>query len=336
MNVLFVGGTGNISRDCVKRAVDRGWRVTVLNRGSHPDLVPAGAHVLAADIRNTEQTRKVLGRGTWDVVADFIAFTPQHVKADLELFRGRTGQYLFISSASVYHKPPGNYLITESTPAHNPFWEYSQNKIACERLLWEAYVSEGFPVTIVRPSHTYGEGWLPTSFGSRDWTVAHRMLQGQEIVVHGDGESLWTLTHTRDFAVGFTGLVGHPAALGETFQITSDFVYSWNQIHRIIAAGLGVEAKLVHVPSDLIAQVLPDRGPGLLGDKAYSLVFDNTKMKRLVPEFNCTTSFHEGVRLSLAWFDGHPDLKVVDPVVNEEVERVLAVWRAMEEARDRL
>ncbi len=329
MKALFIGGTGNISREAVREAMERGWEVHLLNRGNSP--VPQGARVIRADIRDRAAAAGALGGQRWDVVADFIAFEPAHIETALELFRGRTGQYICISSASVYHKPLPHYLITESTPAFNPFWDYAQKKIACEQRLARAYAESGFPMTVVRPSHTYSEGWFPTSFGSRDYTVAARMLAGKEIVVHGDGESLWTLTHSRDFAPAFASLMGNPAAIGETFHITSDFVYTWNQIHRMIGAGLGVEPRLVHVPSEVIARIVPSRGPGLLGDKAHSVVFDNGKIRRLAPGWAARIPFHEGVRMSVAWYMEHADRRVSDPAVESEIETVLKAWRQMTE-----
>lgn len=329
MKALLIGGTGNISLEVVKEALRRGWDVYVLNRGNRP--VPRGARGLRADIRDRSAAARALQGHSWDAVAEFVAFEPEHIETDLQLFRGKTRQYLFVSSASVYHKPLRHYVVTEATPPFNPFWEYSQKKIACEQLLARAYAAGGFPITIVRPSHTYSEGWFPTSFGSRDYTVAARMLAGKEIVVHGDGESLWTLTHSKDFAVGFVGLMGNPAAIGETFHITSDFVYTWNQIHRCIGEALGVEPKLVHVPSEIIGRIVPSRGPGLLGDKAHCLVFDNSRIKRLVPQFAARIPFHEGARMSVAWYEARPEEKVTDAAVDEEIETVLKAWHSMTE-----
>ena len=329
MKTLFIGGTGNISRESVREALRRGWEVFVLNRGN--SAAPEGARSIRADIRDRSAAAQALRGHTWDAVANFVAYEPAHIETDLELFRGKTGQYMFISSASVYHKPLRHYLITESTPAFNPFWEYSQKKIACEQRLGRAYAENGFPTTVVRPSHTYSEGWFPTTFGSRDYTVAARMLAGKEIVVHGDGESLWTLTHSRDFALGFVGLMGNPTAVGETFHITSEFAYTWNQIHRTIGAGLGVEPKLVHIPSEIIGRIVPSRGPGLLGDKAHCLVFDCGKLKRLVPDFVARIPFQEGVRMSVAWYEAHPEKKVSDPAVENEYETVLKAWHAATE-----
>ena len=222
MKVLFIGGTGNISTSCTHDAIARGLEVYHLNRGSAKARVPDEVQTIIGDIRRPDEVRKLLAGMHFDAVVDWIAFTPEHIGTDLELFRDRTDQFVFISSASVYHKPVRHQVITESTPAWNPYWKYSQNKIACEQLLWKEYTENGFPMTIVRPSHTYSTGWFPTTFGSRDFTYPQRMLDGRPIVVHGDGSSLWTITHTDDFAKGFNGLLGHTQAIGETFHITGD------------------------------------------------------------------------------------------------------------------
>ncbi len=329
MNVLFVGGTGNISRACVKRALEEGWEVLLLNRGTRSDLVPQGVRFIQSDIRNLEQTNKSLDGLSFDVVTQFVGYLPEHIQTDFEIFRDRVGQYIFISSASVYHKPSLNHIITESTPLHNPFWQYSQNKIACESLLREMYAEKRFPMTVVRPSHTYNDGWIPTTFASSNYTIAQRMLEGKEIISHGDGQSLWTLTHASDFAKGFVGLFGNAQAIGEAFHITSDEALSWDQIYRTIGMQLGVEPRLVHIPSDIISKIEPDLAGSLLGDKAYSSLFDNSKIKRLVPSFNISISFNTGMRRSLEWYERHPDLKRSDPKTESLTERILAEWHRM-------
>lgn len=321
MKALFIGGTGNISSACSALAIERGIELYHLNRGNRSTI--DGAIQLRADIRNIEEVRRAIDDLEFDCVADFIAFTPEQIAADIELFGGRTNQYLFISSATVYHKPPSHYLISETMPTFNPFSEYATNKIACERKLQDEYEKTGFPFTIVRPSHTYSVGWLPTTFGSSDFTVPQRMLDGKPIVVHGDGESLWTLTHSEDFAKGFVGLMGHPRAIGESFHITGDEALSWNQIHRIIARALGVEAEIVHVTSDEIAKLAPEYGPGLLGDQAFSLVFDNSKIKRYVSDYAATISFHEGVDRSLAWLMEDPARRKVNSATDSLIEGIL-------------
>ena len=327
MRVLFIGGTGNISRDCTVAALEKGYELFHLNRGSHPERAPAGVTTFQADIRNPQQTKKVLAGMRFDSVVNWIAFLPEHIEQDIDVFSGITDQYVFISSASVYQKPPAHWIITESTPLANPFWQYSRDKIACEQRLRSACAQTDFPVTIVRPSHTYGHTWIPTSFGSRDYTVPQRMLSGKEIIVHGDGQSIWTLTHSRDFASGFIGLLGNSRALGEAFHITSDEALTWDNIHQIIASELGVQAKIVHIPSDFIQRFSPEKGGSLLGDKAYSTVFDNARIKRLVPDFRPRVSFRAGIRDSIAWYEAHPDAKVVDSNTDALIERLLAAWK---------
>ena len=327
MRILFIGGTGNISLDCTVAAVEKGYELFHLNRGSHPQWAPAGVTTLQADIRDPRQTKKAVKGMHFDSVVNWIAFLPEHVEQDIQVFAGIADQYVFISSASVYRKPPTHWVITESTPLANPFWQYSRDKIACEERLREAHAQTGFPVTIVRPSHTYGGTWIPTSFGSRDFTVPNRMLSGKEIIVHGDGQSLWTLTHSRDFAKGFIGILGNPHALGEAFHITSDEALTWDRIHILIARELGVEPRIVHLPSDFIHRFSPEKGGSLLGDKAYSTVFDNTKIRRLVPGFRPTISFEVGIRESVAWYEAHPDARIVSAETDAEIEKILTAWK---------
>lgn len=328
MRILFIGGTGNISTSCTREALSRGIEVYHLNRGKTKSELGGRVTTLSCDIKNRTEVKRAIGDLTFDVVVNWIAFSPEDIEEDISLFTGRTAQYIFISSASVYHKPPRHYIITESTPAYNPFWEYSQKKIACEKRLWRAYSEEGFPMTVVRPSHTYSDGWMPNIWGGRDFTISQRMLDGKRVIVHGDGQSLWTLTHTDDFAVGFAGLLGNPNAIGETFQITSDEAITWDQVHQIVGAALGVEPKIVHIPSEVINRFDSSVGAGLLGDKAYSVVFDNTKIKRFVPGFVCRIPFHEGMRRSVAYLDAHPERRIVEPAVNSLIDRILAAWDA--------
>ncbi len=325
MKHLFIGGTGNISADCTREALRRGHEVWHVNRGNRAPI--DGVTTLSVDAKNADAVKAALKDETFDTVTDFIAFTAEDVERDIEVFRGRTRQFVFISSASAYHKPVRSYVITESTPLHNPYWQYSRNKIACEERLIAEYRASGFPITIVRPSHTYSDGWFPTSFGSPDYTVVARILAGKPIIVHGDGRSLWTLTHTEDFARAFVSLLGHPRAIGEAYHITSDDVLDWEEIHLTIARALGREIEIVHIPSDFIAALEPGRGAGLLGDKAFSVVFDNAKIKALVPGWNAVIPFHEGVARSLAWREQHPETKVTDQALDAEIERILAAWR---------
>ncbi len=323
MKILFIGGTGNISLACTREALGRGHEVYHLNRGNNPGV--SGVTSLKADVRDLSAAQRALEHMTFDVVADFIAFTPDHIRSDLELFREKTRQFIFISSASVYHKPVRHHVITESTPAFNPFWTYSQNKIACEHLLFQAYREEGFPVTIVRPSHTYSDGYIPLPLGS-DFTIPRRILDGRPVPVHGDGSSLWTLTHSQDFARGFAGLLGNPRALGETYHITSDEALSWETITLLVGEVLGREPRMVHIPSDSIARLEPELGAGLLGDKTYSVVFDNSKIKNAVPGYQAVIPFHEGLRRSVAWFMADEKRQTINPHLEKALEHILGHW----------
>lgn len=323
--VLFIGGTGIISTSSGRRALEQGWDLTLLNRGSSTIRpVPDGAEVLVADIRDPASAKAALGDREFDAVVDFVAFTPDHVQADVDLFTGRTGQYVFISSASAYQTPPVRLPILESSPLRNPAWQYSQDKIAAEQVLVDAYRSTGFPATIVRPSHTYDETAIPTTGG---WTDIDRMRRGLPVVVHGDGSSLWVLTHSRDFAVAFVGLLGHPQAIGDSFHITSDQLQTWDQIYRELGAAAGVEPTLVHVTSDDIAALHPPFGPGLLGDKTYSVIFDNSKVKALVPEYVATTAFAVGAREIIGWYDADVSRRKVDADTDAAFERILAATK---------
>jgi nucleoside-diphosphate-sugar epimerase len=322
MKVLFIGGTGNISTACTTEAVRQGIEVVHINRGTN--TAPVGVRTIQGDIRDIDATRNALNGESFDCVVDWIAFDTDHIEGDISLFRDKTRQFIVISSASVYQKPPSDYRITESTPAYNPFWNYSQKKIACEQRLIHEHDENGFPFTIVRPSHTYSVGWIPTTFGSRDFTIPQRILDGRKIVVHGDGQSLWTLTHTEDFAVGFTGLIGHPRAIGETFHITSDEALSWDHIHRTIGHVLGTEPDIVHIPSEVIARQAPSIGPGLLGDKMYSVVFDNTKIKRFVPAYNARIPFHRGVERSVQWLMADESRRIIDEKAEGIIDSLVA------------
>ena len=326
MKILFIGGTGIISSACSRLAIARGHDLYLLNRGqTSKRTFPAGAHVLNGDIRDAASARAALKDHKFDVVVDWIAFTPEHIETDLNLFRGRADQYVFISSASVYQKPIGNLPITESTPLANPVWEYSRNKIACEERLMRAYREEQFPMTIVRPSHTYDATLSPIHGG---YTTLDRMRQGKPVIVHGDGTSLWTLTHHTDFAKGFLGVLGNHHAIGDSYHITSDEVLTWNQIYLLMGHALGVEPKLVHVASDFVALFDRGWGDGLLGDKAHSVLFDNTKIKRLVPDYVASIPFARGVHEIVAWFDADPTRRVIDEAHNQTVERILAAYQS--------
>jgi nucleoside-diphosphate-sugar epimerase len=309
-SVLFIGGTGVISSACVARSVEQGLGVTILNRGTSTTHPPhPEAEALQADVRDAAAVREAVAGREFDVVVDFLSFTPDHVQQQLDEFADRTGQYVFISSASAYQTPPARLPVTESTPLRNPFWAYSRNKIACEDLLVRSYRDDGLPMTIVRPSHTY-DHTLPPFEGH--WTVVERMRQGKPVVVHGDGTSLWTITHHTDFARAFVGLLGRREAIGEAFHITGDEAPAWNQIYADIAEAAGVEPLLVHVPSDAIAAVDEEFGDSLLGDKAHSMVFDNTKIRTLVPGWTARVPFRQGAQEIVDWHDADPARRVVD------------------------
>jgi nucleoside-diphosphate-sugar epimerase len=325
MKVLFIGGTGVISSACSRLAVSRGIDVYLLNRGQTARPIE-GARILHGDIRDRASVERALGDSTFDVVANFLNFAPEHVEADIALFRDRAGQYIFISSASAYQKPLSGLPITESTPLHNPFWAYSRGKMACEGRLMQAYHEHLFPITIVRPSHTYDRTKVPLL---GHYTDIDRMRKGKKVMVHGDGTSLWVLTHHEDLAKAFVGLLGNPHAIGQAFHITSDEVLTWNQIYTILAHAAGVEPQIVHVPSDLIAAFDPEMGAGLLGDKAHSVIFDNTKIKRLVPDFAATIPFSQGAREIVAWYDADPAGQVVDERVDRLIDRIIAAQEAI-------
>ena len=323
LKVLFIGGTGIISSACSELALERGLDLYLLNRGQSFRPTPAGAIVLHGDIRNPESARAALGDLQFDAVVNWIAFTPEHIETDLALFNGRTRQYIFISSASAYQTPPVQLPITESTPLHNPYWAYSRAKIACEERLMQAYRQDGFPMTVVRPSHTYDKTLLPMDGG---YTVVHRMRQGKKVIVHGDGTSLWTLTHHRDFAKAFVGLLGNSHALGETFHITSDELLTWNQIFQLVAQAAGVEPNIVHIPSDFLARFSADWGASLLGDKAHSVIFDNSKIKRAVPDFVAAIPFSQGAREIMAWYDADPARQKVNAEIDQRMDDIIAAY----------
>lgn len=325
MKILFIGGTGFISTAVSHMAIERGIELFLLNRGIRASEIP-GSHQLIGDIHNPESMRNALKDLKFDVVVDWIAFTPEDIERDLSVFRGRTKQFVFISSASAYQKPPVNYIITESTPLKNPYWDYSRNKIACEELLLKAYREEDFPVTIVRPSYTYNT-YLPVAIGGFGcYTLADRMLKGKPIIVHGDGTSLWVNTHAEDFAKGFLGLLGNEKAIGQAFHITSDEVLTWNQIYQTIAESLGVEAKMIHIPSDFIVKEVPRLTGELLGDKTWSVVFDNSKIKSFVPEFQATIPFSKGISRTLAWFEADVKRQCIDENVNVEMDQIIQAY----------
>lgn len=324
MKVLFVGGTGTISSACSELAVEKGIDLYHLNRGHSHRKIP-GVNQIVGDIRNKAAAQNALKDHTFDVVVNWINFTPEHILNDLEIFTGKTGQYIFISSASAYQKPPQQLPITEETPLDNPFWQYSRDKIACEKLLMQEFQKNKFPVTIVRPSHTYDQTLIPTDWG---YTVIDRMKKGKQVIIHGDGTSLWTLTHNRDFAKGFVGLLGNPKAIGEAFHITSDELLTWNNIYELLALELCVTLNAVHIPSDYIAKFDARMGDSLLGDKAHSVIFDNSKIKRFVPGFKANTSFANGAREIIKWYQKNPDWQVVNPDTDKIIEQIIEKYNS--------
>lgn len=329
MKILIIGGTGTISSAITRQLASEGHELWLLNRGNRNTTVPQNVRLITGDINeHTEEVMAKLGNETFDSVCEFIGFLPEQVERDIRLFSGRTKQYVFISSASAYNKPARQYVMTEGTSLANPYWEYSRNKIACEHLLMQAYRETGFPVTIVRPSHTYCEGVIPVSVhGNKGgWQVIKRMMEGKPVIVHGDGSSLWTMTWNEDFAKGFIGLLGNPQATGEVFQIMSDETLTWNQIYQCMADALGVEFKPYYVASDYLAAIAPaeyDMRGCLLGDKTASVVFDCSRLKRTVPGFKATTRFEQGIRKSISYLMEHPEAQVEDPEFDSWCDRVI-------------
>lgn len=335
MKALIIGGTGTISTAVVDRLTKTGWEVFVLNRGNKK--LPKGVSQITADIHDEGDVAKKLQDMRFDVVCDFIGFVKEDVERDFRLFHGKTNQYIYISSASAYHKPAKNYIINEGTSLANPYWQYSRDKIESEEYLMKMYREEGFPVTIVRPSHTYDEKNIPLGVHGKNgfWQVIKRMQEGKPVIIQGDGTSLWTLTFHTDFAVGFVGLMGNPHAIGEAFQITSDENLSWNQIYETIAEALGVTLKPYHIASEFLTAVGEgyDYEGSLIGDKAVSVVFDNSKLKRVVPEYRPVVSFYEGVRIALSYILSHQECQRPDPEFDAWCDNVI---NALEKAKGSL
>lgn len=326
MKALLIGGTGTISTAISSLLIEQGWDLTILNRGHNNRRLPPEARIVLGDMNDETQIDQLLKDAWFDVVVDFIAFVPEQVKRDIRLFAHRCSQFIYISSASAYQKPLSHYAITESTPLVNPYWQYSRNKIACEDILMAANREQGFPVTIVRPSHTYGDWSVPLSMhgAAGPWSELLRIRQGKPVIVHGDGSSLWTVTHNTDFAKGFVGLMGNPHAIGEAVHITSDESLTWNQIYQIIGQALGTTPKIVHIATDRLIELKPDLEGPLKGDKSHTVVFDNTKIKRLVPGFCATIRFDQGIRRSLAYIQEHPECQVMDTEWDGWVDQVIA------------
>jgi nucleoside-diphosphate-sugar epimerase len=338
MKILIIGGTGTISSAITRQLAAAGHDLWLLNRGNRKSEVPASVKQVIVDIDDTDEVVRLLGDEQFDAVCEFIGFLPSQVERDIRLFKGRTKQYVYISSASAYNKPAAYHVITEGTTLANPHWEYSRNKIACEELLMKEWRENGFPATIVRPSHTYCERGVPVSVHGLkgSWQVLKRMMAGKPIIVNGDGSSLWTLTWNEDFARGFIGLLGNPKAIGEAFQIMGDEQLTWDQIYQCVANALNVSPKLYHVASDFLVATSPkewDFEGNLLGDKSLTVIFDCTKLKRAVPGFQATTRFDEGVRRCVAYILAHPELQVEDPEFDAWCDRVIDI---QEQARRKL
>lgn len=325
MKVLFIGGSGIISSACTDLAMHKGIELYHLNRGASSSIrpVPEGVHQLTADVRKCEEAEEVLAEHRFDAVVDWISFVPEHLENNLRLLKGKVGQYVFISSASAYQTPPAVLPVTEETPLDNPFWEYSRNKIACENFLKNKAATFGMHYTIVRPSHTYDKTLLPFDEG---YTIIDRMLKGKPVVVPGDGTSIWTLTNHRDFAKGLVGILNHQEAMNNVFHITSDEWLTWNQIYTILGRAFGVEPRLVHVPTEIIARYLPEYGPGLLGDKMHSMIFDNRKIKSLVPDYICEISFETGAKEIAGWYRGNKANRQVDERLNQIYDQLIEIF----------
>lgn len=326
MKALLIGGTGTISMAITKLLAEKEWEVYLLNRGTQKRALPQNVHVINADINDETDAAEKLKGMTFDSVCDFIGFVPGQLERDFRLFNGKTNQFMYISSASAYHKPVSDYVISEKTALANPYWEYSRNKIVCEEFLMKMYRENGFPVTVIRPSHTYDERSVPLGVHGRNgsWQVVKRMLEGKPVIIHGDGTSLWTMTHNSDFAKGFVGLMGNIHAIGEAFQITSDETLTWNQIYNSIANALGVKLKPYHISSDFLNSVSDyDFRGSLIGDKANSVVFDNQKLKRAVPDFKATVRFDEGIRKTIKYILEHPEYQCEDPEFDRWCDKVI-------------
>ncbi|MCB9018099.1 MAG: SDR family oxidoreductase [Prevotellaceae bacterium] len=333
MKALFIGGTGTISMAITKRLLVMGWELFLLNRGSRSEELSSEVNLLNVDVNDEDSVSEKIRGLKFDVVCDFIGFVPEQLERDFRLFQGKTKQFMYISSASAYQKPLGDYRISEGTPLSNPYWEYSRNKIACEDFLMKMYREKGFPVTIIRPSHTYDERSIPLGVHGKNgsWQVAMRMLAGKPVIIHGDGTSLWTMTHNSDFAKAFIGLMGNVRAIGESFQITSDETLTWNQIYLSIADALGVELKPYYVSSDFLAAVSSfDYRGSLIGDKSNSVVFDNTKLKRAVPDFTANVRFDQGVRNTIQYIMSHKECQIEDPEFDAWCDKVIS---ALENAK---
>jgi nucleoside-diphosphate-sugar epimerase len=319
MKILFIGGTGNISTACTEEAIKQGHEVFHFNRGISSDDFP-GIITIHGDINN-KSDRKIIDKyDPFDAVADFVCFKPEQMQADIEFFRNKTRQFIFISTATVYQKPPLHYIITEETPLGNPFWKYSQDKIACENILTS---QDELNYTIIRPSYTFGKTWIPVALTASSYNPVYRIRNGLPVISHGDGESLWVNTHNSDFASAFIGLLGNKDAFNNHFHITSDEVNTWDQIYSIICKVVGKEPVLIHIPSDFINSIEPEWGAGLLGDKSHSMVFDNSKIKKLLPWWKAVKSFEDGIRESIAWFEEKPERMNIDIETDKRINNII-------------
>jgi len=328
MKVLFIGGTGIISTAVTRLAAERGIELTLLTRGQRAADLSKSVRTITVDAKDEAAVSGALGSQVFDAVVDWIAFTPADVERDIRLFRDRARQFVFISSASAYQRPVGHYLITESTPLANPYWQYSRDKIACEDRLMRACREEGFPITIVRPSLTYGDTQIVLAVNSwqKSYTAVDRMRRGKKVIVPGDGSSLWVITHNSDFAQGLVGLLGHRQAIGHAFHITSDEVMTWDQFYAITARAAGAEAQIVHIASDFLSACDAEELGSLTGDKASSVVFDNSKINRFVPDFCARVPFAEGIQRTMDWFDADERRKVVDETANAHWDKVIDAY----------
>lgn len=334
MKILFVGGTGTISMAITRLLAKQGHDLTLLNRGNRNSDLPENVKIIEADISNEEETAIKLEGMTFDCVGEFIGFVPSQLERDFRLFNGKTKQFIYISSASAYQKPPKGYKITEQTPLENPYWQYSRDKKACEEFLMEKYRNDGFPVTIVRPSHTYDERSVPLGVhgDNGSWQVVKRIMEGKRVIIHGDGTSLWTITHNSDFAKAYVGLIGNPKAIGETFHITTDEAVTWNQIYNAIADALGVELKPYYVSSQTLVDMSNyDFLGSLIGDKSNSVEFDNSKVKSLVPDFKAEITAEEGIKMTVKNVLAHPEFQKEDKEFDEWCDRII---EALEKAKE--
>lgn len=325
MKVLFIGGTGNISLSSTRLAIERGIDIFLLTRG-RSQAIPKGAKSLIADINDKAKVQELIKDHYFDAIVNWIAFSPEDIQRDFDLFHGKTSQYIFISSASCYQKPLSHPIITESTPLSNPFWDYSRKKIACEDTLMNLYRNQEYPITIVRPSLTY-DTVIPVPIGGwTEYTIIDRIKKGKRIIVHGDGTSLWTITHAKDFAIGFLGLIGHQQAIGQSFHITSDEILTWDQIYEAVAMTTGKKAEIVHIPSDYLGSFDPQLKGSLLGDKAVSTIFDNSKIHRFVPEFKPVIRFKDGIQNTVKWFEEDLERMLVKNETNDFMDKIINAY----------